>query len=1046
MSSESKKGREGAHKDVPGSGTPDPDESRISREGLRALPDEDLARLISDLERRRIADDSPGSSGELTVTPHSTLTWHPPGEEVSDWTVNERAKPSPDLIEEDIEPGMVLLDKYQVLRKLGEGGLANLWLVQHLAIGEARVLKVIRSLFARQPTNCERFNREARILAKLKHPNSAIVHDAGIVGGLRYIEMEYLAGKSLREMLDQGQPRPLSWVDWVLREVCDVLARAHDLGIVHLDLKPSNIIITPDPDKGLERLKVFDFGIAMILGGELADADSWSHPPGAMIGTPGYASPEQFNLLREKERPVPIDQRSDIYSLGVILYEMLTGRRPFEGELREIITQLAHQKPPRFAEVAPENALPTAIEDLVLQCLEKDPNDRPESASELAHRFNLLVKGKRPYSRLLDLINGFVSWLGRVLRKLVPGWSVPTRHGPVMKLGEEAEPSELQKLPGLIQTRTDVEFPARVVVGDPYYLDIHLVSVGGDAPAEDRLPPQLPAADGMINFFVSFMTSAPGRGLPPAKVKVSISVAAENFEIVGNGRAEVDVSQAHDSPVVQFVLRGVRVGRGRVMIDFAQGGVPAGSMDLEPEVVASIEAPDPLILCAPVSEGLILNLVAGPPAASPDLAIKVLEHRYAGQGSRLQFIVSSPLCELSDLRLFEGDFGVVDLKTDVAEWVEARLSAIAALAHEDDATPDRVSRTLAGVGYSLFDQVLPKDLQDLYWTIRGRNVRTILVLSDEPHIPWELIKPFRENPTTGAFEEGEFWGQSYALTRWLRGRPPAQKFSSQRIYAVAPRAEAAPGSAAMPPRDMVPLSAPIASESSPPGGSFPGYPLSPEEELEVLRSLEAAGSLFKLLPARCYDILKAFEQGEFDLFHVAAHGQFAGSSNADASAVLMEDGAFRAADLSPVMAMALRRSTPLIFFNSCHSGRLGFSLTRLGSWGAQFVHLGCGGFVGTLWPVTDRAASVFAQAFYRSMFEGQPIGEAMLQARRRVHVRYPDDPTWLAYCCFANPQARIDRLNTSRAETHAETPAVGRGRGPSLPSESGSPWQMNAPQ
>jgi hypothetical protein len=211
-------------------------------------------------------------------------------------------------------------------------------------------------------------------------------------------------------------------------------------------------------------------------------------------------------------------------------------------------------------------------------------------------------------------------------------------------------------------------------------------------------------------------------------------------------------------------------------------------------------------------------------------------------------------------------------------------------------------------------------------------------------------------------------------------------------------------------RDMLSPAFPIASgaEASllrePPAW----IPISGDEELAVLRLMEASGSRVQLLPGRCGEILKAFEQGDFDLLHLAAHGEFVGAASADASAVLMEDGPFRAADLSPRMATALRPAAPLIFFNSCHSGRLGFSLTRLGSWGAEFVHLGCGGFVGTMWPVTDRAASVFAQAFYRSMFEGCSIGEAMVRARKQVRERHPNDPTWLAYCCFADPLARIE--------------------------------------
>jgi CHAT domain-containing protein len=211
---------------------------------------------------------------------------------------------------------------------------------------------------------------------------------------------------------------------------------------------------------------------------------------------------------------------------------------------------------------------------------------------------------------------------------------------------------------------------------------------------------------------------------------------------------------------------------------------------------------------------------------------------------------------------------------------------------------------------------------------------------------------------------------------------------------------------------MALLAPPTAPEAGSSGIPSAWLPVSADDELAVLRAMEASGSRFQLLPARCAEILKAFEGGEFDLLHLVAHGEFAGSSSADASVVLMEDGPFCAAELSPKMAAALRRAAPLIFFNSCHSGRLGFSLTRLGSWGAQFARFGCGGFVGTLWPVTDRAALAFAAAFYGEMTNGQPIGESILRARLDVRERYPYDPTWLAYCCFADPLAKIESVAT----------------------------------
>jgi hypothetical protein len=448
------------------------------------------------------------------------------------------------------------------------------------------------------------------------------------------------------------------------------------------------------------------------------------------------------------------------------------------------------------------------------------------------------------------------------------------------------------------------------------------------------------------------------------------------------------------------------------MIDFNQAGRPIGSVDLYPEIMALDRGKE----TRPVPAEMEVKLNQGRGLATPDLVIKVFEHRFAGQAGRLQFIVSSVLSGLGDLPVLDGDFGTIELKTDVAAWVEHRLQSVGSLAHRDDLTEEEVSRTLAGVGHNLFEQVLPKALQDLCWTIRGRDVRTILILSDEPHIPWELIKPYRDNPQTGEFEEDEFWGESYALTHWLRGRPPVQGLSFNRICALAAGAGAPRGGEATIARDMIPLvPAPASTAELTPQGS-PFHLMAIDEELAVLRSLEASGSQVRFLPARRREILGVLEQGEFDLLHLIAHGEFAGPGAADTSAVLIEDGEFRVSDLSPRMAGALRHAAPLIFFNSCHSGRIGFSLTRQGSWGAQFVHLGCGGFVGTLWPVTDRAALAFAQAFYHWMRLGLPIGEVMLRARQGVRERYPNDPTWLAYCCFADPMARIGRVVLQRAE------------------------------
>jgi hypothetical protein len=192
------------------------------------------------------------------------------------------------------------------------------------------------------------------------------------------------------------------------------------------------------------------------------------------------------------------------------------------------------------------------------------------------------------------------------------------------------------------------------------------------------------------------------------------------------------------------------------------------------------------------------------------------------------------------------------------------------------------------------------------------------------------------------------------------------------------------------------------------GLNIRGDELAGVEELALLGSLEVLGARVERLPALRRAVRQAFEEGSFDLLHLISHGSFGGLAGADASAVFLDDGAFTAAELSPLMAAALRRSAPLVIFNTCYCGRIGFSLTRLGSWGAHLVELGCGGFIGALWPVSDRAALAFARAFYERLASRCPLGEAVRQARLRVREQYPADPTWLAYCCFADPMAQVE--------------------------------------
>ena len=228
-------------------------------------------------------------------------------------------------------------------------------------------------------------------MALFSHPNAVAVHDANADGDIAYIEMEYVRGRSLNKVLDAGVPMPLDWMARMVDQLCAVLQVAHDHGIVHRDLKPSNLMLLDAQPGAREHLKVLDFGIAKILDADDQGHDDLQTRKGATIGTPAYMSPEQIDSETNK-----IDGRSDIYSVGVILYEMLTGRRPFTSASFKLTYDHLYTPPPSFSDVNQTIRIPEEVEKLVLRCLEKDPNLRPQSARELGDEFRRLATPPKP--------------------------------------------------------------------------------------------------------------------------------------------------------------------------------------------------------------------------------------------------------------------------------------------------------------------------------------------------------------------------------------------------------------------------------------------------------------------------------------------------------------------------------------------------------------------------------------------------------------------------------------------------------------------------
>jgi len=267
------------------------------------------------------------------------------------------------------------LGSYVVRRKLGEGGMGVVYVGVHTQLGQEVALKLLLPEVSQNPEIVARFFNEARAASRINHPGIVRILDVGQApDGSAFFVMELLAGESLAARMRRG-PMPVAKACLIVRQVAGGLAAAHRTGIVHRDLKPDNIFLAPDPDvAGGERAKILDFGIAKLT----ADAQNLSTTrTGTLLGTPYYMSPEQCRGARD------VDWRADIYALGCILYELLTGRRPFDGEgLGEILGkhQFVAPAPPRA--IVP--SLPPELEAVTLRALAKNPSDRQQSMDELA--------------------------------------------------------------------------------------------------------------------------------------------------------------------------------------------------------------------------------------------------------------------------------------------------------------------------------------------------------------------------------------------------------------------------------------------------------------------------------------------------------------------------------------------------------------------------------------------------------------------------------------------------------------------------------------
>lgn len=274
--------------------------------------------------------------------------------------------------------GTVIDGRYAIREVIGAGGMGRVYLARQTSAERDVAIKVLAEHITADEGAVSRFENEARIVSQLRHPNTIQLIDVGrLADGRLYLVTEYLSGISLRDRLAQGPLSPRAALRLVL-QVCDALDEAHAKGIVHRDLKPSNLYLERVGES--ELVKVLDFGIA-----KLADQNGLTLT-GMVFGTPNYMSPEQATGAK-------LDRRSDIYSLGVILYHCLAGRPPFNPSApHAVLYQHVHEAPPRFADLTNPVAISAALEELVLEMLAKDREHRPSDVREVRRRILTLER------------------------------------------------------------------------------------------------------------------------------------------------------------------------------------------------------------------------------------------------------------------------------------------------------------------------------------------------------------------------------------------------------------------------------------------------------------------------------------------------------------------------------------------------------------------------------------------------------------------------------------------------------------------------------
>ncbi|HEY9632069.1 MAG TPA: CHAT domain-containing protein [Coleofasciculaceae cyanobacterium] len=477
-----------------------------------------------------------------------------------------------------------------------------------------------------------------------------------------------------------------------------------------------------------------------------------------------------------------------------------------------------------------------------------------------------------------------------------------------------------------------------------------------------------------FSLFAQLLIDPPELGIEAVEVEdtdvleqlpeVEVVLRVRGFDIEDSNTKVTQVKRDDDSEV-RFSLIPRRIGEQQIRIDFYQHGRRLGTARhnvLVVEELVNVDLPQ-------VNRPMSIELRTLPASSPPDLELCVELDRHDGR--TLYFTLHSTKGAVGYHHTKVGQVTLQGSPLEKMQAVYQEMSRLAAPVKPEEKA--LAERRLATLGHNLWDELIPDKLKQEYWRFKS-YVKTFLITSDEPWVPWEVLKPYRYH-NDGEREDNPFWCQQFALSRWLSGPGTTDELLLGAARPVAP--------------NQVNL-------------------LSVQEEVAFIRHLHDLHTGITVLEpfSACLDVLDWLETGKFSMLHFACHGMFDATSP-DNSAIKLTDGILRPSDIQ--IRFGGQRPRPLLFINACHGGRSEFSFTGLGGWAEQLVTKArVGAFVGAMWEVNDGLALQFAQRFYTELLKNnETISEAFRKAREEIRQLAPYNSTWLAYALYSDPEGRF---------------------------------------